>query len=225
MAVALACHNLSKIYGRGPQAESALCDVSLSFESETSYLLLGPSGSGKTTLLSILGCLLAPSEGEVEINGRNVNFSSLSELTRLRRQLMGFVFQHSQLLPFLSVQENLSIVADNAGMQREASRTRLASLLERLGISSYARRKPGELSGGQRQRVAIARAILHHPRIVLADEPTAALDWENGQIAVSLLIEQAKAERAMLLTVTHDTRLIDLFDCVIRLDSGRVQPP
>jgi ABC-type lipoprotein export system ATPase subunit len=224
MVAALSCQNLTKRYGRGSQAETALCNVSLSFEAEESYLLLGPSGSGKTTLLSILGCLLSPSSGRVEIGGREVNFASTSGLGALRRELIGLVFQHSQLLPFLSVRENLCIVADNSGMPRRESSRRIQTLLERLGIAAYARRKPGELSGGQRQRVAVARAILHHPRIVLADEPTAALDWENGQVAVSMLIEQTKSEGALLLTVTHDTRLIELFDHVIYLDSGRVRP-
>jgi putative ABC transport system ATP-binding protein len=224
MVPALACHNLTKTYGRGVHAETALCDVSLAFAAEESCLLLGPSGSGKTTLLSILGCLLSPSSGAVEIGGRRVEYSSAGALGRLRRSSIGFVFQHSQLLPFLSVMENLTIVAENAGMPRGSSRARIRTLLERLGIAAYAHRKPAELSGGQRQRVSVARAILHHPRIVLADEPTAALDWENGQVAVAMLIEQAKAEGAMLLTVTHDARLIELFDRVIYLDSGRVRP-
>ena len=224
MVAALSCHNLTKSYGRGAQAETALSDVSLSFEPEESCLLLGPSGSGKTTLLSILGCLLNPSSGRVEIGGQEVNFGSGAALGALRRKLIGFVFQHAQLLPFLSVQANLSIVADNSGMPSREARRRIATLLERLGIATYAHRKPGDLSGGQRQRVAVARAILHHPRIVLADEPTAALDWENGQIAVSMLIEQTKSEQALLLTVTHDTRLIELFDRVIYLDSGKVRP-
>jgi putative ABC transport system ATP-binding protein len=221
---ALACHNLTKTYGRGAQAETALRDVSLSFEADESCLLLGPSGSGKTTLLSILGCLLSPSSGRVEIDGEPVNFDSPARLVDVRRNTIGFVFQHSQLLPFLSVQENLAIVADNSGMPRREARRRIAFLLVRLGIAGYAHRKPAELSGGQRQRVAVARAILHHPRIVLADEPTGALDWENGQIAVSMLIEQTKSERALLLTVTHDARLIRMFDRVIYLDSGRVSP-
>lgn len=223
MVPALACHHLTKSYGRGVQAETALCDVSLSFEPEESCLLLGPSGSGKTTLLSILGCLLSPTSGQVEIGGQPVNYASATALCALRRKLIGFVFQHSQLLPFLSVHENLAVVADNSGMPSREAKLRIAMLLERLGIAGYAHRKPGDLSGGQRQRVGVARAILHHPRIVLADEPTAALDWENGQVAVSMLIEQTKSERALLLTVTHDTRLIDLFDRVIHLDSGKVR--
>jgi putative ABC transport system ATP-binding protein len=223
MVAALACYNLTKTYGRGAQAETALCDVSLSFVAHESCLLLGPSGSGKTTLLSILGCLLSPSSGRVQIGGRHVNFASVPDPGALRRNLIGFVFQQSRLLPFLSVQENLFIVADNAGLSSSESRPRIKLLLERLGISEYSHRKPRELSGGQRQRAAVARAILHHPQIVLADEPTAALDWENGQTAVSMLIEQTKSEGALLLTVTHDERLIKLFDRVIYLDSGRVR--
>jgi putative ABC transport system ATP-binding protein len=185
--------------------------------------MLGPSGSGKTTLLSIMGCLLSPSRGDVEIDGKVIDFSSPARLARLRRQALGFVFQHAQLLPFLSVRENLNIVLRNSGAPLRQSRERLPLLLERLGIAKYEHRKPGELSGGQRQRVAIARAVLHRPRIILADEPTAALDWENGQAAMRMLVEQAKADDSLLVAVTHDTRLLDMFDRVIRLESGSLQ--
>lgn len=222
MVASIACHNLTKTYGRGSQSETALTDVSLSFRASESCIMLGPSGSGKTTLLSVLGCLLSPSSGGVDFNGAPVDYNASSVLTRLRRTQIGFVFQHAQLLPFLSVHENLAIVAKNAGLQPRDAARRLAALLERLGIAEYTHRKPGELSGGQRQRVAIARAVLHRPKIILADEPTAALDWENGQAAMRLLVEQAKEDEAVLIAVTHDTRLIDLFDRVIHLESGRV---
>ena len=222
MVAAIACHELTKTYGRGPLAETAIGGVSLSFSAGESCVFLGPSGSGKTTLLSILGCLLTPSSGAVEICGETVNYSSPRRLTRLRRTAIGFVFQHAQLLPFLSVRENLRIVAENSGMPSRETGSRLGLLLDRLGIGNYAHRKPGDLSGGQRQRVAIARAVLHRPRIILADEPTAALDWENGQAAMRLLVDQAKADDALLITVTHDTRLVALFDRVIRLESGKV---
>jgi putative ABC transport system ATP-binding protein len=222
MVAALACHNLTKTYGRGALAERALADVTLAFRRAETCVMLGPSGSGKTTLLSIMGCLLSPTNGTVEIDGTAIDFSSPARLTRLRRMTIGFVFQHAQLLPFLSVRENLGIVLRNSGIASRDSGDRLAVVLERLGITDYAHRKPGELSGGQRQRVAIARAVLHRPRIILADEPTAALDWENGQAAMRLLVEQAKADEALLVTVTHDTRLLELFDRVIRLEAGKV---
>jgi putative ABC transport system ATP-binding protein len=144
-------------------------------------------------------------------------------LTELRRDKIGFVFQHAQLLPFLSVEDNLRVVAKNAGLSAVRVGQRITELTKTLGIEPYRHRKPAELSGGQRQRVAIARAVLHRPPIVLADEPTAALDWENGQAAIRLLVEQARAEHSLLIVVTHDTRLVKHFDRVLRMESGRIQ--
>jgi putative ABC transport system ATP-binding protein len=221
--VALACHNLTKTYGQGPLAETALARVSLTCDRGETCALLGPSGSGKTTLLSILGCLLAPTEGQVELDNQVVPHHRPGELVALRRHKIGFVFQHAQLLPFLTVADNLRVIAKNAGMPRRESSERIGTLTTALGIDAYRHRKPAELSGGQRQRVAIARALLHRPPVLLADEPTAALDWENGQAAIRLLIEQAKAAGSLLIVVTHDTRLIGLFDRVIRMESGRIQ--
>ena len=221
--VALACHNLTKTYGHGPLAETALADVSLSCERGETCALLGPSGSGKTTLLSIVGCLLSPTTGQVELDNQLVPHHRPGELGGLRRHKIGFVFQHAQLLPFLKVSHNLHVIAKNAGMPRPSANERIASLATALGIEAYLHRKPAALSGGQRQRVAIARALLNRPPILLADEPTAALDWANGQAAIRLLIEQAKGVGSLLIVVTHDTRLVPLFDRVIRMESGRIQ--
>jgi putative ABC transport system ATP-binding protein len=221
----LACTSLSKTYGQGQLAEQALSEVTLAFEPGQTCVLLGPSGSGKTTLLSILGCLLTPSSGEVSIEGATVDLNSRRKLQNLRRTKIGFVFQQAHLLPFLNAEGNLRAVARNAGLSHAQSAARIAELGERLNIGAYLHRKPGELSGGQRQRVAIARALLHRPPIILADEPTSALDWQNGQLATDLLIEQAIAARAVLVTVTHDTRLLDRFQRVLRVDCGRVYEP
>lgn len=223
MIPAIACHSLTKVYGRAAIAETALDGISLSFPAGECCILLGPSGSGKTTLLSILGCLLSPTGGTVELDGKLIDYSEMRLLTRLRRTQIGFVFQHAQLLPFLSVYENLNIVARNAGLYGAPAKERVLGLLEQLGILQYAHRKPEHLSGGQRQRVAIARAVLHRPRVILADEPTAALDWENGQAATKLLIEQARSNGSLLLTVSHDTRLIPLFDRTLHLESGKLR--
>jgi ABC-type lipoprotein export system ATPase subunit len=223
MTPALACHRLSKAYGRPSRFEVALYDVSVKFAPGECCVLLGPSGSGKTTLLSIVGCLLSPTYGTVEIDGTPVDYGNSRLLTRLRRRHLGFVFQHSQLLPFLTVGENLTVVAHNAGLKAAETRNRIGSLLDTLAIARYARSRPRELSGGQRQRVSIARAILHRPRIILADEPTAALDWKSGRAATELLVQQARESGALLIVVTHDTRLTDLFDRAIHLESGRVK--
>jgi ABC-type lipoprotein export system ATPase subunit len=220
---ALICHNLTKVYGRGALAETALSGVTMRFQAGECCMLLGPSGSGKTTFLSIVGCLLSPTGGTVEMDGRPIDYTKQGRLTRLRRKQIGFVFQHAQLLPFLSVFENLNIIGRNAGLPAKETRTRIAHLLEHLGIARYSHRKPDDLSGGQRQRVSIARALLHRPKVILADEPTAALDWENGQAATKMLVEQAHNDGALLIVVSHDTRLVPLFDRTVHLESGKLR--
>ncbi len=222
MPAALACFDVHKIYGSGELAETALSGISASFQAGETCMLLGPSGSGKTTLLSILGGLLTPTAGRVEFHGQQVDFRRPRMLARLRRSSIGFVFQHAQLLPFLSIRENLRFVARHAGLAPAALRSRIDEVMQRLGIDRYAHRKPAELSGGQRQRVAIARAVLHRPSVILADEPTASLDWENGQAAVQLLIDESRRNQAVLITVSHDTRLIPQFGRVLRIESGKV---
>jgi ABC-type lipoprotein export system ATPase subunit len=222
MGTVLQCRDLQHTYGKGNVAEPVLMGVSASFAAGEPCVLLGPSGSGKTTLLSILGCLLRPTAGELIVCGESVSWQLSRRLTSLRRTRLGFVFQHAQLLPFLTVAENLDVVGRNAGLSARDLADRIEELLARLGIAAFRHKKPDHLSGGQRQRVAIARAVIHRPAILLADEPTAALDWQHGEAAVRLLVEQAQAEGAMLLTVTHDTRLVPLFRRVLRIDGGRL---
>jgi ABC-type lipoprotein export system ATPase subunit len=220
MGTVLQCENLQHIYGRGAVAETVLGGVSAAFAAGEVCVLMGPSGSGKTTLLSILGCMLKPTAGELQVCGERVDWRSAKRLTYLRRVHLGFVFQHAQLLPFLTVAENLAVVGRNAGLSSRKVCDRIGELLERLGIVAIRSKKPNHLSGGQRQRVAIARALLHRPSIILADEPTAALDWHNGEAAVRLLVEQTLAAGAMLLTVTHDARLLPLFQRVLHIEGG-----
>lgn len=219
----LECTKLSKTYGYGELKESVLTDVSLFFQQGDTALLLGPSGSGKTTLLSIFGCLLSPSSGELYIGGKLVNFKKKGELGNIRRHKIGFVFQHAQLLPFLNIEENLKLVGINAGLDRNEAASRANTLLSQLGVYQTRKKQPKHLSGGQRQRVAIARALINRPPIILADEPTAALDWKSASIAVDLLIEQCAREQSVLITVTHDTRLIEKFGRVLNIQSGILQ--
>ena len=222
MNTVLECREISKHYGEGDLAEPVLAGVSVTLNPGETGVLIGPSGSGKTTLLSILGCLLRPSGGELYIAGRRVDFTSSSALGELRRTQLGFVFQHAQLLPFLTVEDNLWMVGRNAGLEKEPLKRRLNVLLTRLGLDAMRTKKPDKLSGGQRQRVAIARAMLHQPAILLADEPTAALDWHNGENVIDLLIEQAGEAGAALVVVTHDTRLLPKFDRILNIEDGRV---
>jgi ABC-type lipoprotein export system ATPase subunit len=222
MEVVLECHEVSKEYGSDTLAERVLADVSLSLNRGQACVLLGPSGSGKTTLLSILGCLLTPTSGELRIDNLTVNLRSGKMLGELRRTRLGFVFQHAQLLPFLSMEDNLRVVGRNSGVGEADLKSRITDLAGRLGISGLLGKKPEHASGGERQRVAIARAMIHRPPILLADEPTAALDWANGEVVIRMLTEQAKFEKALLLTVTHDTRLLKFFDRVFQLEHGRL---
>jgi ABC-type lipoprotein export system ATPase subunit len=219
----ISIEGIKKDYGTGEIVEHVLKRVDLEFYQGQASVLIGPSGSGKTTLLSILGCLLAPTDGELIINDLSVNFNDKSSLTEVRRQKLGFIFQHAQLLPFLSIEENLDIIGRNAGLQDAEIKNRINQLLDRLQLQAMRRKFPSMLSGGQRQRVAIARALLHQPSIVLADEPTAALDWHTGKTVVELLLEQARLEKAVLVVVTHDTRMLPLFDRILSMADGLVE--
>ncbi len=222
MTPTLACEAIHHCFGQGALAETVLDDVGLELLPGQASLLMGPSGSGKTTLLSILGCLLSPSSGRVWIEGQLVEFRSQTTLGLLRRSKLGFVFQHARLLPFLSVRENLTVIGRNGGLRGKELAQRVEELTDRLGIQSHLTKLPAQLSGGQQQRVAIARALMLRPAIILADEPTAALDWKHGQEAVQLLVEQAQSAGASLLTVTHDARLRPLFDRVFNIDGGKI---
>ena len=221
-AAALECDQVCHTFGRGDLAEPVLRGVSAAFAAGEACVLMGPSGSGKTTLLSILGCMLRPTAGEVRVSGRRVDWGSPSRLTALRRGCIGFVFQHAQLLPFLSAAENLEVVGRNARLRGRELAGRIRHLLERLDVAGCSHKSPAQLSGGQRQRVAIARAVLHRPAVILADEPTAALDWDHGAAALALLVEQAREGGAALLTVTHDSRLIPYFGRRLGIDRGRL---
>jgi putative ABC transport system ATP-binding protein len=219
----LRCQGIERDFGLGGLRERVLRGVDASFAPGESCVLMGPSGSGKTTLLAILGCLLTPTAGQVLLGGVPIDYSNKGLLAKLRRQQYGFVFQHSQLLPFCHVRNNLEIAGRNAKVPPDVLGQRIDGLLKRLGINGLEKKRPNQLSGGQQQRVAIARALLHRPAIILADEPTAALDWETGQTAVGLLIEESANLGALLLAVSHDARLLRLFRRHLYLDGGQLQ--
>lgn len=213
---------ISKTYGSGHTQVTALDDVS--FELDTGRLLavLGPSGSGKTTLLSIIAGLLEPSEGEIRIGGTPIHLRSSREAAAFRRAHVGLVFQEYHLIPYLSAAENLLLVPHLDRRVSREDRERASSLLAEFGLAERARHKPSMLSGGERQRVAIARALMNDPEIMLVDEPTAHLDTDRGRQVVDLLRAHIRGRNMTCLMVTHDARMAEEADQVVRLVDGRL---
>ena len=225
MPEALRVSGLSKIYGEGPQAVRALGGVDLSVAAGELAAILGPSGSGKSTLLFCISLILEPTMGEIELLGEAVSRGgrTLVDARRFRRENVGFVFQHQNLIPFLSARDNVALVLELAGAQRWAARRRAGDLLGELGVGHRAHDLPANLSGGEQQRIAIARALANAPRLVLADEPTAALDTERGTQVMELLRRITRERNAAVVTVTHDERMISGFDSVYRIRDGRLE--
>ncbi len=214
--------NLSKHFGEGETRVDALRDISLDIFPEQVIGLLGPSGSGKSTLLNVIGCILEPTCGQIELDGELVyNDRWLrSDLRGLRLEKVGFIFQAHNLMPFLSSMDNVAVVLDLAGYSASAARARAGELLEYLEVGNRVEAFPGSLSGGEAQRVAIARALANKPRIVLADEPTAALDSERAGIVMDLLRKVAIDQQAAVIVVTHDEKIYDRFDQIFHLRDG-----
>ncbi len=216
--------NISKHFGEGSARVDALREVSLDVFPGEVVALLGPSGSGKTTLLNVIACILEPSGGEMHLDGDTVYRQRWlrSDLRRLRLNKIGFIFQFHNLLPFLDATENISIVLELAGFDPMAARKRAVDLLERLEVGHRMSSMPAVLSGGEAQRVAIARALANNPRIILADEPTAALDSERAKIVMGLLRKLAVEQEAAIIAVTHDEKIFDQFDRIFMLRDGRL---
>jgi putative ABC transport system ATP-binding protein len=212
--------NISKVLGSGAGEVRALKNIDLSLSGGKLTVLMGPSGSGKTTLLSILGCMLAPTEGTVRICGRSATGVDPEALARIRRDHIGFVFQSFHLFPTLTAAENVCLALDVRGESGRKARIRAREVLTRVGLRYKVGAFPHDLSGGEQQRIAIARAIVAEPAVVLADEPTAALDSANGQAIMGILSTIAKEKNRAVLVVTHDTRLLGFADRIIRIEDG-----
>lgn len=213
---------LSKIYREGTTELRALTAVDLDVRAGELTLLMGPSGSGKTTLLSILGCILRATTGTLEVLGEDVSALPESELPRIRREKIGFVFQGFNLFPTLTATENIALAMDVRGVRGERARKRAEELLAEVGLAEKARSFPADLSGGQKQRVAIARALAGDPPILLADEPTAALDSTSGKTVIELLQRLAREHGRTVVMVTHDPRVLSFGDRIIHLEDGRI---
>ena len=217
--------HLNHSFEEAGQAKQVLHDINLQVHPGEVVILTGPSGSGKTTLLTMLGGLRAAQSGRLHILGAELLHAESSTLTRLRRRV-GFIFQAHNLLPYLTALENVRVGLEvhphwlergRAAMDRSA-----AAMLERVGLSDRATYYPGKLSGGQKQRVAIARALAPAPPLLLADEPTAALDRDSGRAAVELFRELADQQRAAIVMVTHDNKVLDIADRIVNLEEGRL---
>ncbi len=183
-------------------------------------LLMGPSGSGKTTLLSILAGLLSPSTGTVSLLGTEITQLSPRQLSKFRLKNIGFIFQDFNLFPALTVRDNVELKLNLQGVRGKAARQEAEFLLEQVGLADKMLLHPRQLSGGQQQRVAIARALAGSPPLIMADEPTASLDSRNGRIVMELLRNLARQQKATVLMVTHDPRIVDLADCVATMEDG-----
>jgi len=214
--------NVSKNLGSGAGQVTALKDVNLSLRGGELTMLMGPSGSGKTTLLSVLGCMLAPTSGMVQVCGISSEGANVEQLATLRREHVGFVFQQYHLFPTLTAAENVQLALDLRGERGTKAKSRSFDALAKLGLAQKILSYPRELSGGEQQRVAIARAIVSDPSAILADEPTAALDGVNGQAIMRILASIAKASGRGVLVVTHDSRLTSFANRIIYIEDGRL---
>jgi len=212
--------DIAKWLGTGAAQVQALKGVSLTLRGGELTLLMGPSGSGKTTLLSILGCMLTPTRGTIRLGGRSTEGAGPEELARIRREHVGFIFQSYHLFPTLTAIDNVRLALDVRGENSVRAVAKAKDAL--VGLAHKTNAFPLELSGGEQQRVAIARAIVGHPSAVLADEPTASLDGENGNAIMTLLAEIAKDSSRGVLVVAHDTRILRFADRVVHIEDGRI---
>ena len=221
-SAAITVSGVSKVYGEGPTAVRALEDVSLSVARGEVLLMMGPSGSGKTTLLSIMGAILGASSGSVRINGEEIVNRPQRDLPRIRLEHIGFVFQGFNLFPALTALENVALALDIRGERRSTAGRLAIAALASVGLAHKAGAYPSDLSGGQKQRVAIARALVGDPAIVLADEPTAALDSQSGRAVLELVRQLAHQRNRAVVLVTHDHRATDYADRIVEIADGRI---
>ena len=221
---AIAIRNLDHFYGKGALKKQILFDINLEINAGEIALITGASGSGKTTLLTLIGCLRSVQVGSLKVLGNELFGTSEQHLVKFRRQI-GYIFQAHNLLGFLTARQNVQMSVElNRDISPSTAETRSKAILQAVGLSHRIDYYPDSLSGGQKQRVAIARALVNHPKIVLADEPTAALDKQSGRDVVDLMQSLAKEQGCTILMVTHDNRILDIADRIIEMEDGRLIP-
>jgi putative ABC transport system ATP-binding protein len=222
MRSAIEVRELTKKYEEGATGTLALRGVDLDVHAGELLMLMGPSGSGKTTLLSIMGCILTASSGSVRIAGREVVGLNEKQLPALRLEHIGFVFQGFNLFPTLTAGENVELMLDLKGISASHAKKRAQQLLEQVGLAEKYSAFPSDLSGGQKQRVAIARALAGDPGIILADEPTAALDSHTGRNVMEMMSDLAHTRGRAVVIVTHDSRVLGFADRIVRIEDGAI---
>ncbi|WP_353117803.1 ABC transporter ATP-binding protein [Nitratidesulfovibrio sp.] len=220
----LEARDIGMVFGSGDSVQHALRGVCLSVSAGEVLMLRGPSGSGKTTLLSIMGGILSPTQGELYIDGHPMTGLSPRERSRLRLRYFGFIFQEYNLFTTLSCVQNVQVALDLRGVPREQARKLAADTLREVGLGAKLHESPARLSGGQKQRLAVARALAGDPLVLLADEPTAALDSVNGLMIMALLRDLAHARGRAVIVVTHDDRITPYADRVVHIEDGRISP-
>jgi len=223
MSNAIEVRDLVKTYDSGAASSRALDGVNLDVRPGELMLLMGPSGSGKTTLVSIMGAILRPTSGSVKIQGREIAGLTENHLPRVRLDHIGFVFQGFNLFPTLNAAENVELALQLKGIRGAKAHRRAEELLTQVGLGDKVRSFPSDLSGGQKQRVAIARALAGDPEIILADEPTAALDSHSGRVVMEMIRGLAHDRGRAVVIVTHDNRVLEYADQVVHIEDGRVQ--
>ena len=221
-SAAISTRRVTRDFKAGQQTITVLHGIDLDIRAGELTYLVGESGSGKTTLISIMCGILWPTEGEVEVFGTDIYNLSDTELVEFRLQNIGFIFQQYNLIPSIDAASNAAVPLIAQGMDRREARERAVAMMEKLNIGDQVDKLPNQLSGGQQQRVAIARALVHEPRLVVCDEPTAALDAGSGRRVMDLLREVAVAEDRACIIVTHDNRVFDLADRILVLEDGKI---
>jgi putative ABC transport system ATP-binding protein len=223
LRMAVACRNLTKEFGDGDEKVMALRGVNVDVPPGEMTLLVGPSGCGKTTLISILAGLLDPTSGALQVLGADLMKMSDSKKVNFRAKNIGFVFQQYNLLPALTAAENVSVPLLIAGVRRKQAVQKARELLAKVGLGDRTESFPLQMSGGQQQRVAIARALIHQPKLLVCDEPTAALDAHSGQVVMELLREVALGEDRAVIVVSHDNRVYKFGDRIVHMSDGRIE--